>query len=155
MVTDANKITGENPTKAIEMFSKLQRAFTPHQPISLPDFLAGRLELIHRMTDAINTDGQHVMVYGDRGTGKTSIVRVVAYLVQELDKKQGRRCILVSCTANDSYASIWRKIGQEIVGTGFRGGVGYRQGDQGAFQLAGPPGHAIALDARPIFICKV
>jgi len=110
--------TGKSPAIEInqmELFAKLQKAFTPHQPISMPDFLAGRLELLHRITDAINTDGLHVMLYGDRGTGKTSIARVVAYLVQEPDKANGRRCALVSGSADDSYTSIWRKIGQEIL----------------------------------------
>src|SRR3990172_6261218 len=91
----------EESFRPAELYKKLQQAFTPHQPISLPEFLAGRLDLLHRITDAINTEGLHVVVYGDRGTGKTSIARVVAYLVQEKDKEKGRRCALVSCTADD------------------------------------------------------
>ncbi len=101
--------------KAADLYAKIQRAFTPHQPISLPELLAGRLGLIHRVTDAVNTEGLHVVLYGDRGTGKTSIARVVAHLVQEPEKPSGRRCVLISCTADDSFTGIWRKVGQEVL----------------------------------------
>ena len=94
---------------------KLLRAFTPHQPISLPEFLRGRLDLIYRLQDVVHSEGLHAVLYGDRGTGKTSLIRVVAYLVQEQDNPLGLRCVLVSCTASDSYTSIWRKVGQEIL----------------------------------------
>lgn len=101
--------------KLADLLTKLQKAFTPHQPISLPEFLAGRVNLIYRVTDAVNTEGLHVVIYGDRGTGKTSLARVVSYIVQEPNIQTGRRCILISCTADDTFASIWRKIGQEVL----------------------------------------
>ena len=56
-----------------------------------------------------------MVLYGDRGTGKTSLARVVAYLVQEPNEANGRRCVLVSCTADDTFATIWRRVGQEIL----------------------------------------
>ena len=49
------------------------------------------------------------------GTGKTSLIRVGKHLVNEPDKPQGRRCVIVSCTADDSFASLWRKVGQETL----------------------------------------
>jgi Cdc6-like AAA superfamily ATPase len=107
--------SGNNSQNLDETRNKLPKSFTPHQPIAIPDFLAGRIELLYRLTDAINTEGLHVMIYGDRGTGKTSIARVIAYLVQEPNNSQGRRCALVSCTPDDTYTSVWRKIGQEIL----------------------------------------
>ena len=100
---------------ASEMAKKLPDVFTPHQPISLPEFLRGRLDLIFRLQDNVNTEGLHVVLYGDRGTGKTSLARVAAHIVQEPDNPKGRRCIIVSCTADDSFSSIWRKVGQEIL----------------------------------------
>ena len=98
-----------------EMNERLRQAFTPHQPISLPEFLRGRLELIYRLEDVVHTEGLHVVLYGDRGTGKTSLVRVAAYLVQEPDNPRGLRCTFVSCTADDTFSSIWRRVGQQIL----------------------------------------
>ena len=95
--------------------ARLLEAFTPHKPISLPNFLSGRVGLLYRVQDAVHTEGLHIVLYGDRGTGKTSLARVVTYLVQEPSVELGRRCVLVSCTADDTFSTIWRKVGQEVL----------------------------------------
>lgn len=87
----------------LQAVEHLPKYFTPHHPISLPDFLAGRISLLYRVQDAANTEGLHVALWGDRGTGKTSIARVLAYLMQEREKQDGRRAILVTCTSEDHY----------------------------------------------------
>jgi hypothetical protein len=97
-----------------EARKRLEQAFTPHKPIYLPELLAGRLPLLYRASDAINTEGLHPILYGDRGTGKTSLARVLAVTSQEAEQQDGRRSIYVSCTSSDSYSSVWRKICQEI-----------------------------------------
>ena len=110
---------GIDPGKTVpsedDLRAALPKAFTPHQPISLPGLLSGRLDLLYRIQDSVNTQGLHVVLYGDRGTGKTSLAKVVAYLSQEPADDFGRRCVLVSCTAQDTYPTIWRKVGQEVL----------------------------------------
>jgi Cdc6-like AAA superfamily ATPase len=93
---------------------RLSKAFTPHRPIDLPEFLAGRLDVLYKASDALNTTGLHVVLYGDRGTGKSSIARVLARMMQEPDRRDGRRILLASCSSSDDYSSIWRKVLQEI-----------------------------------------
>jgi Cdc6-like AAA superfamily ATPase len=99
----------------VETLSKLSVAFTPHKPISIPNFLAGRQDLLYRVADAVNTEGLHVILYGDRGIGKTSIARVLARWLDEPNNEQGRRCIFVSGSTNDTFATLWRKATQEIL----------------------------------------
>ena len=94
---------------------RLASAFTPTQPISLPDLLSGRLDLLFQLQVDVSTPGQHVLLYGDRGVGKTSIARVLGILVQQPDNASGRRSIFVSCDSNDTYGSIWRKALQEVL----------------------------------------
>lgn len=93
----------------------LDKAFTPHRPIDLPELLAGRTNLLYRANDAANTAGLHVILYGERGTGKTSIAHVLARRLQEPERQDGRRAIVVSCNSSDTYSSIWRKVFQEIL----------------------------------------
>lgn len=97
--------------------ARLNTAFTPHRPIDLPEYFAGagRLNLLYRAIDAANTSGLHIILFGDRGTGKTSIAHVLAYNVQEPKREDGRRAILISCSSSDDYSSIWRKVSQEIL----------------------------------------
>lgn len=94
---------------------RLDKSFTPHRPIDLPEFFAGRLDLLYRANDAANTSGLHIVLFGERGTGKTSIAHVLAHRLQEPERRDGRRAILVSCNSSDNYASIWRKVFQEIL----------------------------------------
>lgn len=100
-----------DPAK-LEMLSKV---FTPHRPIDLPEFLSGRLPLLYRAIDAVNTEGLHVIFFGDRGTGKTSIAKVLGALVQEPGRSDGRRVLTASCNSTDDYTSIWRRVFQEIL----------------------------------------
>ena len=97
-----------------DTLTKLDEGFTPHQPIHLPQFLAGRLKVLYRVTDAINTEGLHVILFGERGTGKTSIARVLTHQLQGATK-DGRRTIFISCNALDDYTSIWSKVTHEIL----------------------------------------
>lgn len=94
---------------------RLNEAFTPHRPIDLPKFLSGRVELLYRAIDAANTEGLHVILFGDRGTGKTSIARVLGLMLQEPNRIDGRRVLQTSCNSADTYTSIWRRVFQEIL----------------------------------------
>ncbi len=89
--------------------------FTPHRPIDVPDYLYGRRALLYRVTDAVNTAGLHVILFGDRGTGKTSIAKVLARSIQEPRDRHGRRVLYVSCNSSDDFTSIWRRVFQEVL----------------------------------------
>ena len=99
----------------VDILTALPGVFTPTQPIALPDLLSGRLELLFRLQDDILTPGNHALLYGDRGVGKTSIARVLGVLMQQGDQSEGRRSILVSCDTQDTFGTIWRKVLQEIL----------------------------------------
>jgi hypothetical protein len=70
---------------------------------------------MYRVTDAVNTEGLHVILYGDRGIGKTSIAKILAQSVQQPNVHGGRRVLFASCNAADDYSSIWRRVFQEII----------------------------------------
>ena len=55
-----------------EMFD----AFTPGAPIDEVALFAGRQEHIQRLRDTVVSKGRHAILFGERGTGKTSIVNV-------------------------------------------------------------------------------
>lgn len=94
---------------------RLSQAFTPHRPIDLPKFLSGRVEVLYRAMDAANTEGLHVILFGDRGTGKTSLARVLGLMLQEPTRPDGRRVLVTSCNSSDDFTSIWRRVFQEVL----------------------------------------
>jgi Cdc6-like AAA superfamily ATPase len=101
-------------TTAVPARERLSRAFTPHRPVESPEFFAGRQSLLDQAGDSVNSEGLHVILFGDRGTGKSSLARVLAHQLQEPELPEGRRAILVSCNSQDDYATIWKKVFQEV-----------------------------------------
>lgn len=52
-----------------------RQLFSPAAPINAADLFAGRREEIKRFISAIDERGRHVILYGERGVGKTSLAR--------------------------------------------------------------------------------
>jgi Cdc6-like AAA superfamily ATPase len=98
-----------------EYHEKLIKAFTPNRPIDLPEFLSGRSVILYKALDAARTPGLHMILFGERGTGKTSIARVLAHILQEPERPDGCRTIFVQCNSSDDYSSIWQKVIQSIL----------------------------------------
>lgn len=62
----------------VDIEAELPRVFTPASPIASPRFLQGRSQIIEDMKRAWNRVGSSVVLYGKRGVGKTSVVKVAA-----------------------------------------------------------------------------
>lgn len=93
------------------------RVFTPAAPINERDLFAGRRDQIRRVIDAINQRGQHVIIFGERGVGKTSLANVLTEFVGGVILAPR-----VNCDAADDYSSVWRKVFGDIdIGTTRRG----------------------------------
>ena len=91
---------------------QLGQVFKPASPIDQEDLFCGRQTQIRNVVDAINQTGQHVIMYGERGVGKTSLANM---LVSKL--RAGNKVIVaphINCDNGDDYASIWRKVLSEI-----------------------------------------
>src|SRR5439155_26663996 len=86
-------------------------AFSPSAPIDERALFAGREKQITLVIDAINQKGQHVIVYGERGVGKTSLANV---LKSFLAQPSSIACPRVNCDGSDSFETVWRKVFDEI-----------------------------------------
>lgn len=83
-------------------------AFTPSAPIGESGMFAGRLSQIGHVIDAVARKGQHAIVYGEQGTGKTSFVNVLAEILSgEVSPVLSLRA---SAHGSDTYSSLWRKV---------------------------------------------
>lgn len=58
------------------MASGVREVFTPHNPVTKQEYLHGRESVVSRIIKATNTPGQHALLYGDRGIGKTSVANI-------------------------------------------------------------------------------
>ena len=50
--------------------------FTPSTPLSESDLFAGRILQIEKMLEATSERGKHVILFGERGVGKTSLAKL-------------------------------------------------------------------------------
>lgn len=63
--------------------SGVRQVFTPHQPIDSVQLLFGREAEVSRLIEQISTPGQHALLFGDRGVGKSSLANITRTVVFE------------------------------------------------------------------------
>ena len=66
--------------------AKISVAFSPAAPINEYSLFAGRPDQVREIIAAINQRGQHVMLFGERGVGKTSLANVLKDVLSFLGK---------------------------------------------------------------------
>lgn len=57
--------------------SGIRDVFTPFTPVSDIDLLFGRSDEVSRLISVYTTPGQHALIFGERGVGKSSLANVV------------------------------------------------------------------------------
>ncbi len=88
--------------------------FRPRTPVSTKTLFAGRWEQMTTIADAISQPGLHIVIFGERGVGKSSLANVIAPVLSVLDKTAPRLVAKVNTHQGDSFASLWHRIFQEI-----------------------------------------
>lgn len=84
--------------------SGVRDVFTPNKPVDSIGLFCGRSNEVARIVESVNTDGLHVLLYGDRGVGKTSLARITS----EILTKSGvvEKCYIKRCDRSDSFRTI-------------------------------------------------
>lgn len=93
-----------------ERRDRLSRAFTPAQPVSDLNRFSGREELVGRLIRAIENQKMHVVLYGDRGMGKTSMLHALAILA-----KDARYLVrYTSCSETSDFDTTFTDVSKDI-----------------------------------------
>lgn len=85
--------------------SGIRDIFTPHQPISDIDLLLGRQKEVKSLVQTLNTPGQHVLLFGERGVGKSSLANITTSILKMLIS---REIFIKRCDRADTFESIVR-----------------------------------------------
>lgn len=89
------------------------RVFSPTAPIDERSLFAGREKQVLQVLDAINQKGQHAILFGERGVGKTSLANVLSsFLVGH--PSGAVLAPRVNCASGDSFADVWEKVFNRI-----------------------------------------
>ena len=94
---------------------QLASIFSPSAPIGSIDLFAGRMEEIRQSVSAVSQQGQHVILFGERGVGKTSLAGLVHEFWSDLAKdRTGVFPVRYNCDSADTYTRIWANIAESI-----------------------------------------
>ena len=96
--------------------NELNEAFSPGSPIRALTELAGRAEQRQRLSDVMLRAGEHAIVYGERGVGKTSLARTF-HAVLNSQTRRVQECS-INCVEADTFATIWHRVFKRL---GYKG----------------------------------
>jgi hypothetical protein len=88
----------------------LGEVFRPSAPIDDAELFAGRNHEMFSVIEAMQSAGQHAVIYGERGVGKTSLARIA----MQFGASSGIVSVRVNCDGNDTYDTIWQKVLDEL-----------------------------------------
>jgi DNA polymerase III delta prime subunit len=108
--TRAAKDMTEDDWRALSF--EASQTFSPSAPLDETDLFAGRRAQLQKVLDATSERGKHVILFGERGVGKTSLAK----LVHKLIPPTARHVFSVREQADpsDNFDSIWRKVFKDL-----------------------------------------
>lgn len=98
----------------------LSRVFTPSSPIKHREFFQGRINQLEKICDSINESGQHAILYGERGVGKTSLANIMKGIFTDLFP------VLITCNRSDSFKTLWKRAFSEVKYSITTKGIGFK-----------------------------
>lgn len=99
------------------------RVFLPGSPINERALFSGRMEQVRQIVDVVSQTGQHAIIFGERGVGKTSLCNVLAEFLSDASK--AIVAPRVNCDSSDTYDTLWRKAFSDIELLIEREGIGF------------------------------
>lgn len=106
----ADQVDRRRSDRFTAMRMKLRNAFTPSQPVVDRQMFAGRTDVLATMIGSIEDQRLHLVLYGDRGIGKTSLLHMLAEAAREA------RYIVVysSCGSASTFHETFRAAAEHI-----------------------------------------
>ena len=83
----------------------ISQLFSPNAPILEAEMFSGRKEEMSKLIDAVFQRGQHAVVFGNRGVGKSSLIN--AFNVKIMPMAKTAVIFPVQCMSDDDFYGIW------------------------------------------------
>lgn len=93
-----------------ERLLKVIKSFAPSQPTQNASQFAGRADVLSNVIVAIEEHRNHLVLFGARGTGKTSL----SLALSSIARRVGYHCAYISCSRESSLDSIFRSALSEL-----------------------------------------
>lgn len=103
-------MTDDDLDAKLARLTRLSEAFTPSAPVRRRDLFAGRINEIMSVASALSEPGRQVVLYGERGVGKTSLANIISQFRYQGDHHGDVTTVRVNCQTNDTFGSIWKRV---------------------------------------------
>lgn len=101
-----------SPEDAAAKRFEANQLFTPSAPIAVAEMFAGRQEQAGKIVDAIGERGRHIVLYGERGVGKSSMAQIIGFFIPSGPRRV--RHIRVQAFPGDTFSTVSKRIFSEI-----------------------------------------
>jgi Cdc6-like AAA superfamily ATPase len=109
------------------------KVFQPRTPVTTRELFAGRWNQLTTVTDAVSQPGLHVVIYGERGVGKSSLANVVRPVIRAFDNAgkdsasvEERLVVKANANSGDTFSVIWNRLLSELTWEGNRPIIGFQ-----------------------------
>lgn len=103
-----------------EKIQLLNKVFSPSSPIKKTDFFSGRIIQIEKVCDVINEEGQHGIIFGERGVGKTSFANIISESLTNVYP------VKITCNKKDTFINLWQQAFHNIQFSTTTEGIGFK-----------------------------
>ncbi|QYK53512.1 MAG: ATP-binding protein [Fimbriimonadaceae bacterium] len=103
---------------------RAKRIFHSGTPLTEGEFFAGRIDELQRILKAHAMKGVHIVVYGQRGVGKTSLCNILHEKLKIQDVAK------TTVESGDTFGSIWMRLLSKIVFQNVETIVGFRHREE-------------------------
>lgn len=102
----------QEPDNWTALWYEISQVFSPGAPIDESDLFAGRVDQLKDLISAVNQRGQHAIIFGERGVGKTSLANTFTmFMHRPASRAIARR---VNCDNVTNFQNLWRKVFDEL-----------------------------------------
>ncbi len=103
------------PEEANDKSLQAAKVFSPRSPVNTTGLFAGRIAQVRLLVDSVAQAGLHIVIFGERGVGKSSLANIIDPILRVMDPKTERLVVKVNADSNDNFSSVWLKAFDEVV----------------------------------------
>src|SRR6266478_740656 len=78
--------------------------FTPSAPVAIAELFARRQAQADKIVDAVGERGRHVILYGERGVGKSSLAQIIPFFIPR--GPQQVKHVRVQAFSGDTFSKV-------------------------------------------------
>lgn len=101
-------------TEANTKSMQAAQVFSPRTPVNTRALFAGRWPQMNAVVDAVAQPGLHIVIFGERGVGKSSLANIIKPLLDVMTPGAQHLVVRVNANHQDSFSSVWAKALDEI-----------------------------------------